>query len=141
MSISQLSAAAVNASLEIEPALTKLNFDFSLWKVTAPKEFEGVRAALKADRREEAENGTPHKTARKLAALFERLILPTPKLIRAYGQRDSEVSQFKNGKLLACHTNYILLLACHATYILITRMPHHYLKLFNETFWAVSVLS
>ena len=31
-----------NASLELSPALANFNFDFALYKIDAPKEFEGV---------------------------------------------------------------------------------------------------
>ncbi|KAH0545439.1 hypothetical protein FGG08_000440 [Glutinoglossum americanum] len=92
-SIGRLTAATANATLDIAPALANLNFDFSLYKVEAPKEFQGVGASLSALRREEAEGGRPHVTARKLGALFERLLPPTPELFKAYGRRASEISQ------------------------------------------------
>ena len=59
----------------------------------APKEFDGVASALSSVRREKAENGTPHITARKLGALFQALLPATPSLSKAYGQRASEISQ------------------------------------------------
>jgi len=93
MSINKLAVSAVNGALEIQPALANINFDFSLWKVAPPKEFEGVGAALTTFRRNEAENGCTHRTARKLGALFEKLLPVTPKLIKAYGQRASEISE------------------------------------------------
>lgn len=92
-SISKVIPSAANLSLEITPTLANLNFDFSLYKVQAPKEFEGVGSALSTFRREEAENGMPHMIARKLGALFESLLPSTPGLTRAYGQRASEISQ------------------------------------------------
>jgi hypothetical protein len=93
MSFNKLAVSAVNGALEIQPALANINFDFSLWKVAPPKEFEGVGAALTTFRRNEAENGCAHRTARKLGALFEKLLPTTPKLIKAYGQRASEISK------------------------------------------------
>ena len=93
MSISRLTPAALNNTLEIAPALANVNFDFSLWKVEAPKEFNGVGSALSSARRDKAENGLPHATAQKLGALFETLVPPAPNLLRAYGQRASEISQ------------------------------------------------
>ena len=93
MSISKLTLAALNNTLELQPALANLNFDFSLWKVQAPKEFDGVGSALSYTRRDVAENGSPHATAQKLGALFEKLVPPAPNLLRAYGQRASEISQ------------------------------------------------
>lgn len=92
-SISRFTPAAVNNTVEVAPALANLNFDFSLWKIDAPKEFDGVGAALSKIRREEAENGMPHITARKLGALFESILPSTPNVYRAYGQRASEISQ------------------------------------------------
>jgi hypothetical protein len=55
MSFNKLAISAVNGALEIQPALANINFDFSLWKVAPPKEFEGVGAALTTFRRDEAE--------------------------------------------------------------------------------------
>jgi hypothetical protein len=93
MSFGKLAISAVNGTLEIQPALANINFDFSLWKVAPPKEFEGVGAALTTFRRNEAVNCGAHRTARKLGILFEKLLPTTPKLIKAYGQRASEISQ------------------------------------------------
>lgn len=90
-SISKLTPVA--ATFELAPALANLNFDFSLWKVEAPKEFDGVGSALSTIRRDEAENGLTHITARKLGALFQTILPSTPNLTRAYGQRASEISQ------------------------------------------------
>ncbi|KAH8774779.1 hypothetical protein F5883DRAFT_627898 [Diaporthe sp. PMI_573] len=55
-------------------------------------EYHGVRDALSQFRRDEAESGVPHTTARKLGALFERLVPPSPNLLKAYGQRVSDIS-------------------------------------------------
>ena len=93
MSISKIVPAALNSTLEIAPALLNLNFDFSLWKVEAPKEFDGVGSALSSARRDKAENGLPHATAQRLGALFEAEVPSFPKLLSAYGQRASEISQ------------------------------------------------
>ncbi|KAL8783121.1 MAG: hypothetical protein Q9195_009483, partial [Heterodermia aff. obscurata] len=92
-SVSKLTTAAVNNTLEIAPALANLNFDFSIWKTEAPKEFDGVGSSLSTIRRDEAENGMPHITARKLGALFASILPSTPNVSRAYGQRASEISQ------------------------------------------------
>lgn len=92
-SISKMITSAAQFSLEVAPALANFNFDFSLYKVEPPKEFEGVGSALSNIRREEAETGMHHVTARKLGALFEGLLPSTPRLTRAYGKRASEISQ------------------------------------------------
>jgi hypothetical protein len=91
-SINRLSTNGVAGYLDISPAFANLNFDFSIYKIDAPKEFQGVGEALARLRREEAESGTPHRTARRLGALFDRILPPTPELFRAYGSRASEIS-------------------------------------------------
>lgn len=45
-SISKLMPSAANFQVEISPAFANLNFDFSLYKVQPPVEFEGVGSAL-----------------------------------------------------------------------------------------------
>lgn len=89
-------------------ALANANFDFSLIKVrphlfhptgtdrseiNAPVEFEGVKKTLSTLRRDVAESGSTHITARKLGAIFEAVVPPTPKLYEAYGCRASEICQ------------------------------------------------
>ncbi|KAL8839866.1 MAG: hypothetical protein Q9170_001546 [Blastenia crenularia] len=91
-SINKLVPSIASGSFEIAPALANLNFDFALWKVAAPKEFEGVGSALSSFRREEAESGMLHTIARKLGALFERRVPATPGLTQAYGIRASEIA-------------------------------------------------
>lgn len=61
--------------------------------MTAPIEFEGVGQVLSTLRRDAAESGSTHITARKLAALFETIVPPTPVLYEAYGRRASEICQ------------------------------------------------
>ncbi|KAL8908993.1 MAG: hypothetical protein Q9171_005223 [Xanthocarpia ochracea] len=92
-SINRLIPSVASGSLELAPALANLNFDFALWKVAAPKEFEGVGSALSAFRRDDAETGTLHTIARKLGALFEKKVPWTPALTKAYGTRASEIAQ------------------------------------------------
>ena len=77
---------------ELTLAAASVNLDFSLMRVEAPKEFHGVRDALSANRRTEAEDGQPHVIARKLGALFESIVPSITYLIAAYGTRVSEVS-------------------------------------------------
>lgn len=91
-SIGKFNNAFVSMPAELTVAAANLNFDFSLVKVEAPKQYHGVRDALSATRRTEAETGQPHVTARKLGALFESLIPPVPHLLQAYGERVSEIS-------------------------------------------------
>lgn len=84
MSINRITTAPLNNILEIAPALATVNFDFSLWKVEAPKEFNGVGSALSSDRRDEAENGLLHATAQKLGALLDTLVPPAPNAVLVF---------------------------------------------------------
>ncbi|KAF7502647.1 hypothetical protein GJ744_005401 [Endocarpon pusillum] len=90
-SVNRFTSSAAATYLELAPALANFNFDFALYKVEAPKEFQPVGQALSSLRRSEAESGAPHITARKLGALFDRLIPSTPELLKAYGLRASEI--------------------------------------------------
>ncbi len=92
-SFGRLTASAVHGAVDNTLALANFNFDFSLFKVAAPKEFEGVGLALSAARRSQAETGRSHVTARKLGALFGSVLPDTPDLIKAYGERASEIIQ------------------------------------------------
>jgi hypothetical protein len=90
---SQINASIVSARNENTLALANVNLDFSLFKVQPPVEFTGLGNSLSEQRRNIAEDGPPHRTARKLGALFEQLIPSTPRLIKAYGIRASEISR------------------------------------------------
>ena len=90
-SISKIQNALVSATQETTLALANLSFDFSLVKVEAPIEYKGVGAALSHKRRQTAENGSVHITARRLGSLFESILPATPNLIRAYGRRASDI--------------------------------------------------
>ncbi|KAL8904084.1 MAG: hypothetical protein Q9207_003511 [Kuettlingeria erythrocarpa] len=92
-SIGKFIPGIASGSLDIQPALANLNFDFSLWKVAAPKEFEGVGSALSTSRREEAEDGKLHTIARRLGALFESKTPAIPCLTKVYGTRASGIAQ------------------------------------------------
>lgn len=90
-SIGSIRPSLLHASNENALALANLKFDFSLAKVEAPIEYRGLGLALSLGRRHSAELGAPHKTARKLGALFEQLTPSTPSLITAYGKRVSSI--------------------------------------------------
>ncbi|MCJ1384979.1 hypothetical protein MMC17_008097 [Xylographa soralifera] len=93
-SLGKITNSVLSATNENTLALANLNFDFSLVKVEAPKEFSALGSALSMQRRINAEEGPLHRTARRLGALFEQVILAnTPKLIKAYGRRVSEIMQ------------------------------------------------
>ncbi|QYT03239.1 hypothetical protein H0G86_010209 [Trichoderma simmonsii] len=80
-------------SHELTVTAANLNFDFTLIKVEAPKEYSGVNDSLTEVRRENAENGALHRTARKLGALFDGIPPPAEHLLAAYGNRVSEICQ------------------------------------------------
>ena len=90
-SVGKTTAAAVAATNENSFSLVNINADFSLLKVEAPVEYQGLGAALSTWRRENAENGPLHRTARKLGALFEQIIPPIKTPAEAYGKRVSEI--------------------------------------------------
>ena len=94
-SLGRLTAALGVAHNENTLALANINFDFSLFRVDAPIEFRALGANLSTNRRQEAETGIPHRTARKLGALFEGVLPHVPELARAYGRRVSEISSYQ----------------------------------------------
>lgn len=73
-------------------ALGNANFDFSLVTFKVAKEYDGLGQALSVKRRESAENGQQHRTARRLGALFEEALPNIDILASAYGQRCSEIA-------------------------------------------------
>ena len=91
--VGKIQAAWAAASNETTLALANLNFDFSLIKVEAPIEYQGLGAALSTRRRSAAEHGVSHSTARKLGALFEQIVPSTPHLFKAYGKRSSDIAK------------------------------------------------
>jgi hypothetical protein len=93
MAISRMSASLATAHNENTLALANFNFDISLLRVEVPTEYSGLAAALTNKRRASAEEGTAHRTARRLGILFQDILPSTPELLRAYGRRASEISQ------------------------------------------------
>lgn len=91
--IGRIQNSLATASQETTLALANVNFDFSLFKIEAPAEYQPLGAALSTKRRSAAEHGTTHKTAGKLGSLFEQALPSTPSLFKAYGLRASEIAQ------------------------------------------------
>lgn len=91
--IGRFTASAVSAINENTLALANFNIDFSLIKVEAPVEYQGIRSALSHRRIENAEQGLLHRTARRLGALFEEILPPIKTLAEAYGRRASEIAE------------------------------------------------
>ena len=96
--LNQLSMALGMSTLETNIGLARINFDFSLYKVQAPVEYQELGEVLSAKRREAAEGGTSHITVRKLNALFEQVLPPIPNITKAYGLRSSEVARSTEDK-------------------------------------------
>ncbi|KAH8670391.1 hypothetical protein BGZ60DRAFT_407344 [Tricladium varicosporioides] len=92
-SISKLTASWASITNENTLALANINFDFALVKVNAPKEYGELGALISQKRKLDAESGSLHWTARKLGALFEKVIPSTPALYKAYGKRVSEIAK------------------------------------------------
>jgi hypothetical protein len=86
-------ASLTSVSNEVTLAVAQFNMDFTLMKVEAPHEYQGLGSALSPSRREQAEAGLPHTTARKLGAIFGYIIPDTPRLYAAYGQRASDIAK------------------------------------------------
>ena len=91
-SIGRIGFTGISTALESTQALANVNFDFSIVKVDAPLEFHDLGKRLTQARRETAEDGTLHMTARRLGAIFEGVLPPSPELIKCYGLRASEIA-------------------------------------------------
>lgn len=92
-SFGRLQASLAAATNEVTVAAANINFDFTLVKYEAPAEFQPLGQVLAKTRKQEAEFGQTHVTARRLGALFDGLCPETPNLIKAYGKRVSEISK------------------------------------------------
>lgn len=83
-SLGKFTAALMAASQENTMALAALNFDFSLYKVEAPKEYQLLGSSLSEDRRRQAEGGSQHIAARKLGAIFRSRLPKVPHFLQAF---------------------------------------------------------
>lgn len=92
----KLDFSGITNKAEVQASLVALNFDFSLWKTSPPKEYSTVAMAISELRKTSAEEGDLHKTARRLGALFDGVCPDSPSLIRAYGNRVSEICAKQN---------------------------------------------
>ncbi|KAF3760934.1 hypothetical protein M406DRAFT_296428, partial [Cryphonectria parasitica EP155] len=91
--LGNIGLSALTAKNENTLALANLNFDFSLFKIEAPAQFQPLGNTLSPGRRTAAETGAAHRTARKLGALFEQVVTIPDQLFVAYGTRVSEISK------------------------------------------------
>lgn len=90
--VGRITTAIASVHNENTAALATLNFDFTLVKLEAPAEYNGLGATISRRRKVDAEEGAVHKTARRLGALFGEILPHTDELFRAYGTRVSEIS-------------------------------------------------
>lgn len=91
-SLGSISTSALAAYNENTLAAANFNINFALIRLDAPVEFHGVAQSLTPARRKNAEEGVSHQTARKLGALFENVFEIKKGVLKAYGQRASEIS-------------------------------------------------
>lgn len=91
LSFGKVSGALAAVHNENTAALINLNADFTLVKLEAPAEYSALGNTISKKRKVDAEEGTLHKTARRLGALFKDVLPTTEELCRAYGTRVSEI--------------------------------------------------
>jgi hypothetical protein len=91
-SFGRIQVSGFTAAPELTQALANINFDFAIVKVQPPAEFHDLGVSLTPARRQKAEDGSLHLTARRLAAMFEPVLPETPELLRCYGLRASEIA-------------------------------------------------
>ncbi|KAI9158181.1 hypothetical protein HJFPF1_06172 [Paramyrothecium foliicola] len=121
--MNKLVASLTQATSEVTLAAANLNLDFSIFKFEAPSSYKAFGEKLSLQRKENAEHGSPHTTARKLGALFNEKLPKTPTLIAAYGARVSEIlPQIQSG----------------TEDIAIRTIFHHQLGADGTTIWAAA---
>ncbi|KAK7946077.1 uncharacterized protein PG986_010398 [Apiospora aurea] len=91
--IGKVTASIASATQETTLTLANANFDMSLLRIEAPPEYKLLGSALAKSKRNVAEDGPAHVTARRLGSLFRSILPETPNLIKAYGTRASEIAQ------------------------------------------------
>jgi hypothetical protein len=101
--VGRLQAALASATNEVTVAAANINFDFSIVKYEAPKEFHPVGQLLSDRRKRDAEDGKSHTTARRLAVLFAGVCPKTPALVAAYGKRASDIATRATSNVSKAH--------------------------------------
>ncbi|KAK2591430.1 hypothetical protein QQS21_010870 [Conoideocrella luteorostrata] len=94
--INKFIGSAASVQNELSLAAANFNLDFTLIKIEAPKEFSGLDRSISQVRRHDAEDGSLHRTARKLGALFDGIPPQAKSLLVAYGERVSEICERQN---------------------------------------------
>lgn len=95
-SFGNFNAALSSFRAEATNALVNVNLEINFSKfVKPPPEYDAIGQNLARSRRDEAQNGARHILARKLGLLSKNhaALPPTPNLIKAYGERASEIAR------------------------------------------------
>ncbi|KAI0149263.1 hypothetical protein BJ166DRAFT_470165 [Pestalotiopsis sp. NC0098] len=103
----KLQAALASATNEVTVAAANINFDFTLVKYEAPAEYQPLARHLSLSRKQNAESGSLHITARRLGALFEGSCPHIPDLLRAYGTRASGISNIASANTQSSASNWV----------------------------------
>ncbi|KAI9658356.1 MAG: hypothetical protein M1821_002489 [Bathelium mastoideum] len=91
--LSNMDFSLLSGQQETSIGLFQTKFDFSLVKLEAPVEYQGLGRHLSPKRKTAAEDGTFHITAQKLGALFVDDLPQIPNLKKAYGVRSSGIAE------------------------------------------------
>lgn len=78
----QLQPSLAEVTNEVTLAAANINFDFTLVKYEAPKEYQPLGGILSNRRKQEAESGSSHVIVRRLGALFIGVCSSTPNLVK-----------------------------------------------------------
>ena len=133
--MAKISSSMLSTVSENTAALASMKFDFAVVKVEAPAEYSGLGEALSIRRHHEAEDGIHHKTARRLATLFEERVPSTPKLITAYGLRSSEILKTPGINPKGSPSTDLLNLSLEPTALQCGRQLHQVFQLSGCIFW------
>ncbi|KAH7039002.1 hypothetical protein B0J12DRAFT_788423 [Macrophomina phaseolina] len=93
MAIGRAQASLAAFTNEIIFAAANINVDLTLLHIEAPREYQELGRTLSRRRRQQAESGSAHITARRLGALFQDICPQTPMLVQAYGNRVSQIAE------------------------------------------------
>lgn len=103
----KLRLALANATNEVTVAAADVNFEFTLVKIEVPPDFQPLGRHLTRKRKQDAETGKIHITARRLGSLFEGVCPATPHLEKAYGSRVSQIADKTSVSQIADHTKSV----------------------------------
>ncbi|KAF4637469.1 hypothetical protein G7Y89_g614 [Cudoniella acicularis] len=82
----------IGAAVQNENTVAPINSDFTLLKVEVPVEYTALGSTISRKRKNDAEEGPLHKTARKLGALFKGMLPNTDDFIQSLREEGLEIS-------------------------------------------------